>query len=184
MGLSYHAEQWVPRPVEEVFGFFADPRNLVSLMPAWQCARIDQISIVPPPPNPDATTDAPTVAAGTGTQLTLSFRPFPFAFFRVRWVAEICNFAWNNFFCDSQRRGPFESWKHCHHVRAEAREGIPGTLIVDDVEYSVPFDVLGRLADQWFVRGQVERSFDYRQARLATIFAPVKAEPVRPLAAD
>jgi hypothetical protein len=39
----FHSEQWLPRPAEEAFPFFADARNLQALTPGWLGS-----SVVPP----------------------------------------------------------------------------------------------------------------------------------------
>src|ERR1700710_2184838 len=101
---TYQTEQWLPYPIELVFAFFANPENLPRLMPPWQKARIEEASFVPPPPLP-GTPRPKSIAAGTGTRLPLSFRPFPYSPIRVPWEAEISDFAWNNRFCDTQLRG-------------------------------------------------------------------------------
>ena len=44
---TYITSQWLPYPLPRVFAFFANPANLPRLMPAWQGARIDAISLVP-----------------------------------------------------------------------------------------------------------------------------------------
>lgn len=163
---SHHAEQWLPYPVPLVFAFFANPANLPHLMPAWQKAHLEEASIVPPP----RTVDSPrAIAAGPGTRLTLSFRPFPYSPLRVPWEAEITEFAWNDHFCDRQLRGPFAYWNHCHRVQPGTHDEIPGTLITDQVEYELPFGILGELAHRIFIRGQIERTFAHRQARLAEL---------------
>ena len=57
----FQAEQWLPYPIETVFAFFANPENLPPLMPAWQKARIEKLSIVPPPPRSSAVAALPKV---------------------------------------------------------------------------------------------------------------------------
>ena len=90
---SLRMEQWVPFPMNRVFDFFADPRNLPPLMPAWQKARIVAAAIVPPPAPPSGRT--PTGhEAGVGSKMTITFRPVPLLPFRLRWEALIEEFAW------------------------------------------------------------------------------------------
>lgn len=87
MKCTFQSEQWVPYPVEAVFAFFADPRNLPALMPNWQNARLEHASIVAP-----SRSGAEAEMAGIGSRITLSFRPLPGIPFRVRWEAEITDF--------------------------------------------------------------------------------------------
>lgn len=171
MRFSYHTEQWLPRPVEEVFTFFADPSNLPVLMPAWQSARIEHAAIVPAPQirgNPPSTS-----AAGSGTRLTLSFLPIPHSPVRLRWEAEISEFVWNHHFCDRQLSGPFAFWKHCHSVQPGVRDGVDSTLVSDDVEYELPGGLVGRMAHALFLRRQIESTFAYRQCQLALLLPAV-----------
>jgi ligand-binding SRPBCC domain-containing protein len=165
---TFHAEQWLPYPVETLFAFFADPHNLPRLMPAWQKARIEEASILPPSPAPGPTPS--TIAAGIGSRITLSFGPFPYSPIRISWEAEIADFLWNDYFCDRQIRGPFGYWNHCHSVRTETRAKIPGTLITDQVEYELPFGPLGELAHAIALRRQIAYMFTCRQTRLSEIF--------------
>lgn len=177
MSFIYHSEQLLPQPIEDVFAFFADPANLPALMPLWQQARIERADIVPAPRSPIS---SPTTAASTGTRLTLSFRPFPHAPFRIRWEAQIVEFAMNSLFRDRQVRGPFASWDHSHRLRAIDRQGFDATLVVDHVEYELPFGWLGRLAHRLFLRRQIEDTFAFRQAKVAAIFADSKPRPSFP----
>lgn len=175
MSYSYHFEQWLPNPVEEVFTFFANPDNLPLLMPPWQKTRIEKASIVPAPRS-GATSTSPAEAAGVGTRLTLSFRPFPLSPIRVRWETEITEFSWKGHFCDRQISGPFAYWHHCHRLRSIDRAGIDMTLIVDHVEYDVPFGPLGKFAHSAFLRRQIEETFAFRQRQVAKILAQVTPE--------
>ncbi len=169
---TFHSQQWLPLPAELVFAFFANPANLPRLMPSWQQARIEKAIIVPPPPplTASALTDVFTrLAAGTGTRLTLSFRPFPLSPVRLRWVAEIDSFVWNALFSDIQLRGPFAKWHHTHKITPETRidesgAAIPGTLIEDEVQYQLPLGKLGNLAHPLIAR-QLRSTFEFRHRR-------------------
>jgi ligand-binding SRPBCC domain-containing protein len=101
--------------------------------------------------------------AGAGTEMLLSFRVLPRLPFRGRWLARITQCEINHFFTDLQVRGPFKSWHHRHEFVSQAKEAAGGTLIRDVVEYEVGFGVLGSLADRLFVRGQLRRTFAWRQ---------------------
>jgi ligand-binding SRPBCC domain-containing protein len=179
MRFSYRTEQWLPYSVPAVFAALANPGNLPQLMPAWQKARIAEGSIVPPPPTPSPRA---IVAAGVGTRLLLSFCPFPHSPFRVRWEAQIIEFAWNDHFVDLQMRGPFAFWSHRHSVSATTRDGIRGACVVDLIEYELPFGPLGRFAHRLWLRTQIERSFAHRQEQFAELLAKTKriAAPATP----
>jgi len=173
MDSAFQTEQWLPYPVEAVFAFFANPENLPALMPPWQKARIEEASIVPPGSHK-------TPMAGTGSRITLSFVPFPGAPFRVRWQANITEFVLNSHFTDEQVEGPFAYWRHTHRIRSVDRAGIDITIIADQVEYTPPMGMLGRIADRLFLRKQLERTFEYRQARIAELM-PLYLKPVVPI---
>jgi ligand-binding SRPBCC domain-containing protein len=162
---TFHAEQWLPLPIEEVFVFFADPANLPRLMPAWQQARIEAARIVPPA----ASEVARANVAGAGTLLTLSFRPFPLSPVRMQWQARIDSFVWNRYFSDTQLRGPFAHWHHTHSVISEARAdqagaSVAGTLLRDDVEYELPLGPLSSVALP-LIAAQMRKTFAYRHRR-------------------
>ncbi len=177
MPQTLNTSQWTPFPVELVFAFFANPTNLPHLMPRWQQARIESSRLIAPPPRPvaaDPTLRFQSPAAGTGSEMAISFRPVPRIPFRVGWIARITEFVWNSHFCDEQLKGPFASWNHCHRISAETRDGISGTLISDEIEYTLPLGPLGSLGNALFVRRQMQATFVYRQQRLDQIL-PVAA---------
>jgi ligand-binding SRPBCC domain-containing protein len=168
---TFESEQWLPYSVEQVFAFFANPENLPRLMPKWQKARIEEATFAPAPARP-ASALAVTfrgVAAGAGTKMTISFRPFPFSPVRVPWDAEIVEFAWNDHFCDVQHRGPFAYWRHCHHLAADRRDGVDGTSVRDRVEYELPLGALGELANGLVMRWQLRSIFEFRHERTAEL---------------
>lgn len=162
----FRTTQWLPYSVGSVFAFFANPANLPKLHPDWQQVRIDDIEIHPAPRKESAAPEA-TVAAGRGTRMTLSFRPTRLSPVRVSWVSLIEDFHWNERFCDRQIEGPFRYWRQCHRMQAWQSEktGEHGTLLIDTVEYEVPFDTFGHLANRFAVRGMIESLFDHRHRR-------------------
>ncbi|MFC6646925.1 SRPBCC family protein [Granulicella cerasi] len=147
MPQHFHAEQWLPYPVELVFAFFANPENLPRLMPAWQKVRIEEAMFQAPPPRPEGTPRFPGAVAGSGSRILISARIAPWLPPRAGWDARIEDFRWNEGFCDVQYTGPFKSWRHCHTVTARDNDkGMPGTLVTDEVTYEPPFGELGVLA--------------------------------------
>jgi ligand-binding SRPBCC domain-containing protein len=151
-----------------VIAFFANPANLPRLMPAWQQVRVDHLSLRPPPLLESGQV-YPTVVAGDGTRLTLTLRPIPFAPIRLRWLACIEDFRWNESFCDVQLHGPFRSWRQCHLVRSAFSSRTPGAIVEDRIDYELPLGALGTLANQLIVRRQIAAVFRHRQRRTAEL---------------
>ena len=173
MPFHFQTSQWLPYPPELVFAFFANPENLPRLMPKWQRARIEEAIFSPPPPRPADAPRYPGMAAGDGTRLILSIRPFPLSPFRLPWEALIENFRWNHGFCDIQIRGPFASWRHCHTVEPSIDPTTQqhGTLLRDEVHYELPLGALSPFANTIFIRHQLAATFAYRQKRTAELLA-------------
>ncbi len=163
---SFQTAQWVPYPITKVFAFFADPANLPRLMPAWQKAHVDRQTLVTPPDPVREVLQFTRPAAGTGSAISILFRPFPLSPILMRWDARIVEFEWDHHFCDEQVQGPFAYWRHCHRVTGEDRDGIEGTQIVDDLIYELPLGILSEPAHAFIIRRQIKGIFRYRQQRL------------------
>lgn len=173
--------QWVPYPVELVFAFFANPANLPHLMPPRLETRIEDARMQPPPARPLAADPARrflSVAAGVGSEILISFYPVRWFPKRVSWMARITEFEWNSHFCDEQIRGPFDAFQHRHGIQAETRNGVEGTLVTDEIDYSLPFSLIGQLGSG-MVRRQLEQSFAHRQQRLPEILAIVSRQAAK-----
>jgi ligand-binding SRPBCC domain-containing protein len=140
---------WLPRPRPEVFEFFADPRNLERLHPAWARPRW----LVPPPAR---------LAPGA----VLDFRA---AWLPGRWRVIVREFDAPYRFVDAQVRGPFARWEHRHRF-TDGAEGEGGTWVEDRVTYRLPLGPLGRLIHGVGAGRQVRRLFDYRDRRLRDLF--------------
>ena len=179
------AEHWVNADLKRVFAFFSDPRNLPRLMPKEMDVRLEELTLVPPPPEAlsvvvesgaifETVVESggnQTKIAGIGSQIVISFRLLPFLPFRGRWVAEILEYEPLSHFVDEQRSGPMCSWRHRHSFRPESRNGVEGTIVRDEVDYHLPFGILGRGADSLIVERMMRRTFTTRQAQL-TLFFP------------
>jgi ligand-binding SRPBCC domain-containing protein len=161
-------EQWVPSPIERVFLFFADPRNLPRIMPPQSGTELVSLKLVPPQGigNKFATITDQSPLAGIGSEIVTSFRLLPFLPFRAHWIAVITEFEWNHHFADVQKKGPFKSFHHRHELTGETRSQVNGTVIRDVIEYDLGFGWLGKLAQKVFVSQQLQRTFEYRQKAL------------------
>lgn len=131
----------VPRPLDEVFAFFARPENLERITPPWLNFRI-----LTPGPVP--------MHVGARIDYRIRLRGIP-----LRWTSEITLWDPPHAFVDEQRRGPYRTWIHHHAFETTAE----GTQVADFVRY----DMLGgACADRLVVRADLERIFDYRRDAL------------------
>lgn len=162
-------EDWVPYPLPHVFLFFANPNNLPRIMPPQTHTRIEALRLVPPL----ARTGTPNTAtiAGTGSEIETSFRVVPGLPFRARWIARITEFEWNHSFADIQATGPFKSWHHRHEFAAEPRNAVAGTVVRDQIAYTVGFGILGEIAEFLFIDAQLRQTFQCRQKALPKLLA-------------
>lgn len=159
---SLRFEQWVPFPLEKVFLFFADPRNLPRIMPPDSATKLVELKLTP------HSTEGRDLA-GPGTEVITSFRPIPFLAFRAQWIALITEVEWNHHFADVQKKGPFRSWHHRHEFYSQTRGDISGTTVRDIIDYDVGFGVAGKIADMLFIRRTFDRMFAYRQSALEAL---------------
>jgi len=144
-------EQFVARPLEEVFEFFSDARNLQVITPPWLNFQI----LTPGPID---------IKPG----LLLDYR-LKWHGFTIAWRTEIETWDPPHTFTDKQVRGPYKLWRHTHTF-AEV-EG--GTHMTDHVDYELPLGPLGTIAHQMGVRRDLEQVFDYRQKVISDRFSAV-----------
>lgn len=144
---TLHTEQWLPRPLGEVFPFFSEARNLESLTPPWL-----NFEVLTPGP----------IAMRPGTLIDYRIRIHGVP---VCWRTEITAWEPPHRFVDVQLWGPYRLWHHTHTFAAQ--DG--GTYCTDDVRYH-PWG--GTLTNWLFVRRDIERIFEYRRQRLEEFFQP------------
>ncbi|MEW6320429.1 MAG: SRPBCC family protein [Acidobacteriota bacterium] len=144
----------VPRPLDEVFAFFADAGNLERLTPPWLKFRI----LTPGPIE---------MREGTLIDYRLSLHGIP-----IPWRTRITRWEPPHAFADQQLWGPYLLWHHTHTFEAVPR----GTLCRDVVDYKV---LGGALVERLLVRRDLRRIFTYRQQAMLEAFG---APPPGPLA--
>lgn len=149
---TLHSEILLPRPVEEVFAFFADARNLGRLTPSW--LRFEVLTPAPIAMRP-----------GTVIDYRLRIRGIP-----IRWQSEITVWEPPHSFVDEQRRGPYWQWIHEHRFSKSGAN----TVAEDHIRYAVPG---GAIANKLFVARDLKRIFAYRVRELARIFGAAPDPP-------
>jgi len=135
----------LPKPIEEVFSFFADAHNLQTLTPPWLKFRV----LTPKPI---------VMAVGTKIDYKLRVRGIP-----LSWRSEITAWEPPFRFQDEQLRGPYRRWIHEHTFQ----EVDGGTLAGDYVQYAVPG---GALAHWLVVKQDVEKIFGFRAEQMQSLF--------------
>jgi len=145
---TFRRKQWIPRPIDEVFAFFSDARNLEDITPPWLRFRI----VTPGPIR---------ITRGTQIRYRLSLHGIP-----MGWTTQIRQWRPSFRFVDVQLRGPYRLWHHTHRFEP----GPGGTLMTDVVRYRLPLGILGRVMHLIKVRRDVERIFDYRFQRIQEVF--------------
>jgi ligand-binding SRPBCC domain-containing protein len=133
-------EQYVDRPLADVFDFFAEAYNLERITPPWLSFTV-------------LTPDPIEMRVGTLIDYRLRVHGIP-----LRWTSRIEDWEPGRSFVDRQLRGPYGLWHHRHTFDEQGQ----GTVVRDEVDYAMPFGALGDLAHPLFVRRDLERIFTYR----------------------
>lgn len=144
-GYRLTCEQRLPRPLAEVFPFFADATNLERLTPPWLHFHV----LTPQPIE---------MRLGAMIDYWLRVRGLP-----LRWRTRINAWQPPHRFVDEQLRGPYRQWVHEHTFHGEGSE----TVVRDQVDYVVPG---GALVHGLLVKPDIRRIFSYRQHVLEGLF--------------
>jgi ligand-binding SRPBCC domain-containing protein len=144
-----YREQLVPRPIDEVFGFFARAGNLERITPPWLGFGL-------------RTPEPAEMRAGTLIEYRLHLHRIP-----LRWISRIERWEPGRAFEDMQVKGPYRLWHHRHEFRSAGG----GTLVHDHVRYALPLGPLGELAHAAFVERDLARIFAFRYAAVKELMA-------------
>jgi hypothetical protein len=140
-------EQWLPKPIGEVFAFFSRPENLQQITPRWLDFRMVE--------TPKELKPVSLI------RYRLRWHGVP-----VRWTTEITEWNPPHGFVDRELKGPYVLWNH-EHLFTE-KDG--GTTMRDRVAYALPLAWAGRIAHWALVRSDVESIFDFREEMMARLF--------------
>lgn len=144
----FSSYQWVPKPVEQVFPFFSDEKNLETLTPPWLNFHVLGKS-------------TPEITQKTEIDYQLKIHGVP-----VHWRSQIINWDVNQGFTDIQIKGPYSQWEHTH--RFIPMKG--GTLLEDRILYRTPSGTrLLPIIGHWVSR-DVEKIFNYRKKKIKELF--------------
>lgn len=142
-----HAHQRIERPLEEVFSFFSDFRNLEAITPPWLNFVVEGAS-------------TETVRQGTEIDYRLRIRGVP-----VRWRSRISLLEPPLRFVDEQVVGPYRLWRHLHSFEPDRA----ATVARDWVEYRAPG---GPLVQRLLIAPDLERIFAFRARALSELLGP------------
>jgi ligand-binding SRPBCC domain-containing protein len=135
-------KQFLPITLQQAWEFFSSPKNLALITPKRLNFEILSIS------------GDGRMYEGQIIQYKITVLPFV----RMRWETEISEVLEPRSFTDIQRKGPYAYWSHKHLFR-EVEGGVEMT---DELEYALPFGLLGNLGYFLFVGREVRSIFDYR----------------------
>jgi ligand-binding SRPBCC domain-containing protein len=141
--------QLVRAPLDRVFAFFSEARNLERITPEWLSFEV----LTPEP-----------IAMRVGTQIQYRLRLHGVA---LHWTSMIEVWEKDRAFVDRQLSGPYRLWHHRHEFSALG----DGTLVRDRVQYALRLGVVGELAHLAFVRRELGRIFDYRRIAVTRTLA-------------
>ncbi|MFL9844025.1 SRPBCC family protein [Flavobacterium rhizosphaerae] len=152
---SLHRKQNFPTPVNEVWEFISNPKNLAVITPDSMGFKT-------------LSSDERSMFAGQIITYTVT----PLFGMKLQWVTEITHVKENSFFVDEQRYGPYAFWHHKHFLKE-----IPGgTEMEDIVHYKLPMGFLGNLAHPFIVKPKLEEIFRYREKKMIELFGKYKLQ--------
>ena len=138
----------------------------VSISKAWEFfSSAENLSVITPPElGFKVLTDVKEKEIYEG--MLIEYKVSPLLKIPLHWKTEIAKVDKPHSFMDRQLKGPYKLWEHTHtFIEKES-----GTLMKDNVEYSLPFGILGQLAHVLIVRRKLNQIFDYRKQILNQIF--------------
>ena len=142
------SDQFINKPIEEVFQFFSKPENLSVITPAKLGFKILS-------PNPIK------MEVGRLIDYNIYLMGIP-----IHWRTLITDYEPPNMFVDQQIKGPYAMWHHTHTFH-KVKGGVE---IKDRVVYSIPFGFLGRLLNYLWIKRDLNNIFLHRKKVIDKLF--------------
>ena len=141
--------QILPVPIETLWKFVQNPKNLDSITPPdLKFLIVNEV--------PEIMFDG----------LIIEYHITVPLFGKQQWVTEIKHIEENRSFVDEQRLGPYRFWYH-YHLLTQVESG---TKMLDQVYYQLPYGPLGKVLRFLMIKKTLTRIFDYRKETLASMF--------------
>jgi len=144
-----HREQIIPAPLEDVWNYFCDPRNLNKITP------------------PDMNFE---IVRGGDVKMyegqIIEYRVEFIRGIRSLWLTEIAHLKDGQYFVDEQRVGPYRFWYHEHIFEVHSS----GTKMTDHVTYKVPLGMLGDLMNTVWISRRLRNVFDFRRKKIIEVY--------------
>lgn len=141
-------------PIDQVFSFFENPENLARITPPKLGFNI----LTPTPIE---------MKSGALIDYTMKVMGLP-----IHWTTLIAEYKPPYRFVDVQLKGPYQFWHHTHTFEETDR----GTLMRDNVRYTLPFGPFGRIAHKLFVQKQLRQIFDHREVAIQSHLLTARVE--------
>ncbi len=146
-------ETILPIGINEAWDFFGNPHNLAKITPAEMDFRV-------------VTKNLP---AQIYNGLKIEYVVKPIANIPLPWLSEISSVNAPYMFVDEQLKGPYAYWHHEHTFEEKGGK----TLMKDKVTYALPLGFLGILVNRYVVAKKLADIFDYRSAKISTLFKEI-----------
>jgi ligand-binding SRPBCC domain-containing protein len=147
---QFHKTQKINGSVGEVWDFISSPKNLKEITPDYMGFEITSKNL------------SEKMYPG----MIISYTVKPLLGIKMLWVTEITHVEEMRYFVDEQRIGPYSMWHHQHFIEP-TNEGV---LMKDIVSYLPPLGLLGALANNVFIKRQLDSIFTYRENELKKLF--------------
>ncbi len=150
MTYELYREQQLYTSIEKAWEFFSSPYNLSLITP----------------PELKLTVLGERKNTPIFKGMEIEYFVSPLLNIRLKWKTRITEVEFQKSFTDFQEKGPYKLWNH-HHEFIVNNEGV---LMIDKVNYQLPFSVLSPLAHELVVKKKLHHIFHFRYKILEKIF--------------
>lgn len=148
--------QQLRQNIESVWDFFTSPDNLFHITPKDMNFKI--------------LGDTPDKEIYEG--MIIDYTVAPFLGIPLNWQTKIIQVDYLKSFTDFQHKGPYKLWRHYHEFLPN-KEGV---LMLDTVDYELPFGVIGKIAHSLMVKKKLDQIFNYRYQALEQLLNQEKGQ--------